>query len=129
MIERTHKGEEFEHALTDAYGTDARRLEYQWREELAKRYTFWPVLLSGSVVWVLVLGLLGVGLVRRRRRDRATVARWEREEREEAEEVARRAAITAAIQTVPPPAGLPEPRPITPSVPKIEHEGDWHTVH
>ena len=87
----------------DAYGTDARRLEYEWREELAKRYTFWPVLLSGSVVWVVVLGLLAVGLVRKKRRDRLTLARWEREEREEAEEAARRAAITAAIQSEPAP--------------------------
>jgi hypothetical protein len=128
MIERTHKGEEFDHALTDAYGSDSRRLEYQWREELAKRYTFWPVLLSGSVVWVVVLALVAAGLVRKKRRDRATLARWEREEREETEEVARRAAITAALQTEPPPRA-PESRPITPSIPKIEHEGDWHTLH
>jgi hypothetical protein len=128
MIDRTHKGEEFDHALTDAYGSDARRLEYQWREELAKRYTFWPVLLSGSVIWVIVLALLGVGLVCKKRRDRATLARWEREEREETEEAARRAAITAAIRTDPPPHPS-DPRPITASIPKIEHEGDWHTLH
>jgi len=76
---------------------------------------------------VFVVGALGVGLVRKKRRDRATIARWEREEREEAEEVARRAAINAAIQTNPPPA--PDARPINPSIPKIEHEGDWHTLH
>ena len=134
MIDRTHKGEPFERALTDAYGTDARRLEYEWREELAKRNTFWPVLLSGSVVWVLVVGALAIGLVRKKRRDRVTIARWEREEREEAEESARRATIatrqatssSASIQPAPP---LPEGRPIAASVPKIEHEGDWHTVH
>ncbi len=126
-IDRTHRGEAFDHALTDAYGTDVRRLEYEWREELAKRYTFWPVLLSGSVIWVFVVGALGVGLVRKKRRDRVTMARWEREEREEAEDSARRAAITATIQ--PAGAAIPETRPMTPSVPKIEHEGDWHTVH
>ena len=130
MIERTHKGEEFDRALADAYGTDARRLEYEWREELAKRYTFWPVLLSGSVVWVLVFGALGVGLVRKKRRDKLTLARWEREEREEAEESARRAAIAAAIQTDPPPAGgAGDARTVNPNIPKIEHEGDWHTLH
>jgi hypothetical protein len=127
-VDRVRKGEEFDRALADAYGTDERRLEYEWREELAKRYTFWPVLLSGSMVWVVVLGLLGVGVVRKKRRDRATLARWEREEREEAEEAARRAAIHAAIQSVPPPQA-PEARPLAPSVPKIEHEGDWHTLH
>jgi hypothetical protein len=102
-------------------------LEYEWREELAKRYTFWPVLLSGSVVWVLAAGVIAVGLVRKKRRDKATMARWEREEREETEEAARRAAIAAALQTVPPPAA--DGRPITASIPKIEHEGDWHTLH
>jgi hypothetical protein len=127
MIERTRNGEAFERSLADAYGTDARRLEYEWREELAKRYTFWPVLLSGSIIWVLVLGALGVGLVRKKQRDRATLARWEREEREETEEAARRAAIAAAIQTEPPPR--PDGQPITASIPKIEHEGDWHTLH
>jgi hypothetical protein len=127
LIDRTHKGEDFDRALADAYGTDERKLEYEWREELAKRYTFWPVLLSGSLVWVLVVGLLAVGLVRRKRRDKLTLARWEREEREEAEEMARRAAIAAAVQSVPPPPG--EGRPLTPSVPKIEHDGDWHTLH
>jgi hypothetical protein len=125
-IDRTHKGEPFDRALTDAYGTDIRRLEYEWREELAKRYTFWPVLLSGSIVWVFVIGALAVGLVRKKRRDRATLARWEREEREEAEESARRAAILAATPSATPVADV---RPMTASVPKIEHEGDWHTVH
>ena len=52
MIDRTRKGEEFDHALTDSYGTDQRRLEYEWREELAKRYTFWPVLLSLSLIHI-----------------------------------------------------------------------------
>jgi hypothetical protein len=127
MIGRTRKGEDFDHALADAYGTDTRRLEYEWREELAKHYTFWPVLLSGSVVWVLVFGALGVGLVRKKRRDKVTLARWEREEREEAEEAARRAAIAAAIQTEPPPAA--DARTVNPNIPKIEHEGDWHTLH
>ena len=128
-IDRTRRGQEFEHALTDAYGTDTRRLEYEWREELAKRYTFWPVLLSGSVIWVLVIGALAVGMLRKKGRDRRTFERWEREEREEAEEAARRAAITAAIHSDPPPPPAEALRPMTPSVPKIEHDGNWHTLH
>ncbi len=128
LIERAHKGEPFDRALGDAYASDLRKLEYEWREELAKRYTFWPVLLSGSAIWVLVIGALGVGYVRKKKRDKMVLARWELEEREEAEEVARRVAIRAAIQTDPPPPqdGV---RPIVPSVPKVEHDGDWHTLH
>jgi hypothetical protein len=124
-IERTRRGQDFEHSLTDAYGADLRTLEYQWREELAKRYTFWPVLLSGSVVWVLVIGMLAVGVVRKKKRNKVILERWEREE---AEEQSRRAAITTAIQSdvPPPPDGL---RPMKSSVPKVEHDGDWHTLH
>ena len=116
LIERTRKGQPFEHALGDAYASDQRKLEYEWREELAKRYTFWPVLLSGSAIWVLVIGALGVGFVRKKQRDKVVVARWEREEREDAEEAARRAAIRAAIQT-----GIrrpPRPKACVPSSPR-----------
>jgi hypothetical protein len=126
MIERTRKGQPFDRALGDAYGSDVRKLEYEWREELAKRYTFWPVLLGGSSVWVIVFGALAVGWYRKKRRDRATIARWDREERAEAEEAARRAAIRAAVHTEPPPAPDAAHRA---SVPKIEHDGDWHTLH
>ena len=37
------------------------RRSYEWREDVAKRYSFWPVLLSGSLVWVGVLVLFGLG--------------------------------------------------------------------
>jgi hypothetical protein len=127
-VERTHKGEDFDRALADAYGTDQRRLEYEWREELAKRYTFWPVLLSGSVVWVLVVVALGVGLMRKKRRDKTTIDRWEREERVEAEAVARQKAIQVAIRNAAEAPGTPDAA-ITASVPKIEHDGFWHTLH
>jgi hypothetical protein len=130
-VNRARRGEDFDHALTDAYGTDQRRLEYEWREELAKRYTFWPVLLSGSVVWVLVAVALGVGWMRKKKRDKATFARWEREE---AEEAARRVAVKAVLTTEapePPPvlAARDPHHPSVPSVPMIEHDGSWHTLH
>jgi hypothetical protein len=122
MIDRTRKGEAFDRALADAYGADLRKLEFEWREDLAKKYTFWPVLLGGSSMWVLVVGALGVGLVRKRRRAKAIYERWERED---AVEAARRAVLATA-------AAEPETRPSVPSVPsvpKIEHDGDWHTLH
>ncbi len=126
LIDRTRKGEPFDRALGDAYASDLRKLEYEWREELAKRYTFWPVLMSGSAIWVSVIGALAVGYVRKRRRDKVVLARWESEE---AEEMARRAAIRAAIQTDPPPPPTDGMRPVGAIVPKVEHEGDWHTLH
>ena len=120
LIERVQTGQPFERALADAYGTDLRKLEYQWREDIAKRYTFWPVLFSGSLLWVVASGMLVVGYIRKKRRDRATLARWEQEDapyavphRSVADEVS---AIPDAVKAVP---GLP----------KVEHEGGWHTVH
>jgi len=126
MIERVRNGQPFERALTDAYATDLRKLEYQWREELAKKYTYLPLLTGGSLLWVIVLGAMVVGYVKRRRRAKATLARWEREEAAldaavaEAQEtdslpIVVDAAASAAIQA----SGLP----------KIEHDGSWYTVH
>ncbi len=54
LIERVRGGTPFDRALADAYGTDLHKLEFQWREEMSKRYTFAPVLTGGSLLWVLV---------------------------------------------------------------------------
>jgi hypothetical protein len=123
VVERTRKGEPFERSLSDAYGTDLRKLEFQWREDIAKRYTFLPVLTGGSLVWVLVIGAMAVGWVKKRKRERATLERWEREEAL-ADEAARRAERAAAMEL----ADAAAMRNV-PSLPKIEHEGSWHTIH
>jgi len=119
LIERVRGGQPFDRALGDAYDTDIRKVEYQWREDIAKRYTFAPVLASGTIVWVFALGILVVGYSRKRRRDRATLARWEEEEN----------VLHAAEH--PPPSELPNVPADIPGrgLPKIEHEGGWHTLH
>jgi hypothetical protein len=118
LIERVRRGESFDRGITDAYGTDVRRLEYQWREECAKRYTFAPMLASGSFIWVLVFGVLVVGYRRRRRQAQETLARWEREER----------ALAQPVETVADEAAFSDPSRV-PGLPKIEHDGNWHTLH
>jgi len=129
LIERVRGGQSFDRALSDSYDVDLRKLEYQWREDMAKRYTFAPILASGSLVWVAALAMVCVGYVRKRRRDRATVARWEQED-----------ALRAAAERGPalePPSLAPDPHgprvvPTTgapPGLPKIEHDGSWHTLH
>ena len=123
LVERTRKGEPFERALGDAYGTDLRKLEFHWREDIAKRYTFLPVLTGGSFVWVLVIGAMIFGWMRKKKRDRTMLARWEHEEAL-AEEAARRAERAAALDL----AEAAAMRNV-PSLPKIEHDGGWHTLH
>lgn len=141
FVDRIREGQPFEAALSDAYGVGMDNLEYEWREAVAKRYSFWPVFFSGSVVWIGALGLFVVGYRRRRKRAEQTLARWSREEAREA--AARRSALEPGgrVHIVLPsssgegPPELPAPALPRPSasdggdVPKVEHEGQWHTLH
>ncbi len=126
LIERTKGGQPFDRALADAYGTDLNKLEFQWREQLSKRFTIIPVLTGGSLVWIFVIGALVYGFVKKRRRAKAILERWGREEAE------LDAAIGAASRAE---ARLAEDGsdhvsvPRVPALPKIEHDGSWHTIH
>jgi hypothetical protein len=169
LVERLAAGAPFERALADSYQSDAFSLEREWQKSLARRYTFWPILLGGSSLWVVGAGLVVVGYVRRRGRARRKLAAWAREE---AAEDARRELARAVLRQVGPvrvivssgallaqgqDAGEPEffltprepgepalqqpgvggplptprsvPLPPVPSVPKVEHDGGWHTLH
>jgi hypothetical protein len=145
LVSRLRDGETMDSALLNSYGEDAAALESEWREEVAKRYTFWPVLFSGTLIWAGTLGLFVLGWRKKRRKAAATLARWEREEAAE-DEVRRRLAMRAdtgasaprvhivlsrsgsdeAPASIPPPAmhRMPEVE-----VPKVEHDGQWHTLH
>ncbi|MCA9631733.1 MAG: hypothetical protein KC766_28955 [Myxococcales bacterium] len=143
-------GQPFEAAFNDAFGTSLGQLEYEWRADAAKRYTFWPVLFSGGFVWAGALVLFGLAWRRRRKHHFETLARWEREE---AEEDRRRALAQSAVRVhivVPGaessialremgaepdiddveerPSGEMAP-PSERGVPKVRHEGSWHTLH
>ena len=109
----------FDRALSDAYGDSTRILEYQWREELDKRFSFWPVLTGSSMLWSLIVGILLVAYVRRRRKAKETLARWEQEE---AEEDMLRARIVEAAQD----DGTYVARA---TIPAVQHDGEWHTLH
>jgi hypothetical protein len=135
MIERVRNGQTFEQAMRDAYGLDLAGLEYEWREDVAKRYTFWPVFFSGSFVWVGAIALFVWGWRRRKKRSQETLERWAKEEA--AEDARRREAETAprvhivfargsGAQRMP---ELKPPGPPETEVPKVEHEGRWHTLH
>jgi hypothetical protein len=145
MISRLRDGETMDSALLNSYGEDAAALESEWREEVAKRYTFWPVLFSGTLIWAGTLGLFVLGWRRKRRKAAATLARWEREEAAE-DEVRRRLALRADTGAAAPrvhivlsrggsdeaPASIPPAamhRMPDVEVPKVEHDGQWHTLH
>lgn len=164
LLTRLREGQAFEAAISDAYGSTAFVLERDWKRDLAKRYTFWPVLFGGSLVWVLGLVLLVLGYMKRRERARQKLLTWAREE---AAEDARRELALAVLRQAGPvrvvlapvrPDGAPVVDPdalagspagaslaletpegaVVPNrlpargnlvVPKIEHDGGWHTLH
>jgi len=132
-------------ALFNSYGEQTSSLESEWREDIAKRYTFWPVLFSGSVIWAGTLGLFALGWRKKRRKAAATLARWEHEEAIE-DETRRRVALRADPSAPAPrvhivlaqtpnddaPASMPPAmlqRLPEIEVPKVEHDGQWHTLH
>jgi hypothetical protein len=123
LIDRAHNGEPFDRALADAYGVDLRKLEYEWREDIAKRYSFLPVLTGGSFLWVIVIGMLGVGYYKKKKRDKATMLRWDQED------AAREAAARAAVEVEADDGRVPAGAVRAAGLPKIEHDGSWHTLH
>jgi hypothetical protein len=135
LIAHLRDGNTLDASMRDSYGIDLITLEREWREDIAKRYTFWPVLFSGTAVWGVILGLAVVTWRKRRRRARATLDRWEREEA--AEDARRRSQDSAPrihivlTRTTSPAASTPLPTAAQepPDVPKVQHEGQWHTLH
>jgi hypothetical protein len=130
LVERLRAGEDLGAALRGAYGIDIVELEQEWREDVAKRYTFWPVLLSGSFVWIGIMGLFFAGWRKRKLRTRVTLRRWEEEEaREDAlSRVGTEGQRVHIVLARSAPPAIPMPPPEA-EVPKVQHEGQWHTLH
>lgn len=125
LISRVRGDEAFDRALGDAYGSDTRKLEYQWRDNLSSRFTVWPAILGGSLLWVAAIGVMIAAWVRRRRKAKATLARWAEEEA--AQERMRRALI-AAVRPEEPQQEFASTM-VQGELPRVEHDGDWHTLH
>jgi hypothetical protein len=131
MIARVREGQTFERAVAEAYGSDLRRLEFEWHGDLERRFSVIPVLTGGGVVWAIVMGVLVAAYVRRRRRSKAILARWEREEAIEdariaAKLAAEREAASSFIRVGVSAANIAT---ATSASLKIERDGGWHTLH
>jgi hypothetical protein len=120
MFDRLRAGQPFERAMTEAYGTSLRTLEYQWHEDLRHRYSFWPTLAGGSVLWMLTLAALAAAYVRRKRHAKVVLARWEREEKAHDEAIAA-SKMELELELDAYRASL--------RVPHVEHDGRAHTLH
>lgn len=146
LVSRLRDGETMDSALLNSYGEETATLESEWRDDVTRRYAFFPALGSGSVIWAGTLGLFALGWRKKRKKAQATLARWRKEEAAEDEMrkrlalrvdpsgssprvhivLARNPADDAAPPSVPPQMlqKLPDVE-----VPKVEHDGQWHTLH
>jgi hypothetical protein len=133
FVERLDRGEPFDASLSDAYATDIRRLEFQWRQELSRRYSWVPVFLGGGMLWVGAFVVLGFGYLRRRRDAKRTLARWAREEAEQDRVAAQREPepLRAAISPRATPGSVAAAilKGNDAELPRVEHNGRWHTLH
>jgi hypothetical protein len=126
LVDRVREGTPFDRALGDAYGAGLRTLDYEWREELSKRFSPLTALADGAFVWVILAALMGIAWYRRRRARKEKIDEWERED-------ATREALLRAVHAREIPdegaAQTGEPATMRPPVPMVEHEGTWHTLH
>ena len=128
LVERMRRGTSFDRALEDAYDTDLRKLEYEWREDASHRFGLVPMLTGGGALWTLIAGLALAAWAKRRKRSKVKLAQWANEEAE----------VDAAMQVAPerivlaqtaPEGELDVPPHMRPGVPIVEHEGRWYTLH
>lgn len=130
LIEHMRSGSDFVQALKLSYGIELSELEQEWRDDVAKRYTFWPVLFSGSAIWMGTLALFFVGWRKRKLSAKKTLARWAQEEAREDQARGQLAQPRVHIVLAKNPPPLPMlPPPTEAEIPKIEHDGQWHTLH
>jgi hypothetical protein len=129
LVQRVRAGVPFERALEDAYSTDLRKLEYEWREEVKRHLRLLPLVTGGGLFGAFTGALLVAAWARRRALAKTKLAEWAREEAESDAAIAAR-----KVQSMRPP-GTPEPPaedggpPRVPSMPVVEHEGRWYTLH
>jgi len=126
LIDRLREGKTFEGALTAAYDGDLDHVERRFRKDMARRYSFVPVLGFATALWVVV----ALGVVLRRRRLAAQRAESAGERRYASRAAAR------LLKREPPSRRLPaeddelaQVMPPDPDVPKVEHDGRWYTLH
>jgi hypothetical protein len=135
LAARVRAGDDFDHAVGAAFAADLDQVARAWREDMARRYALFPVLLLAGLV---VAAAAAVVAWRRWRRAGARVVRSARHAplRPEVEVrirsargLSRGARLARAAEQDDDVERFQGPLPPDPEVPKVEHEGRWHTLH
>lgn len=146
LIRGVREGDPLEGAMLKAYGASPAEIEMAWRKDMARRYGFLPVLLCGAIVWIAAAAGLSIRRARRDKARRPIVVRHnkriEAEARSRSIPIPPSAARSLAVSRAPRELGQGagggaaassatggEPIPPDADIPKVEHEGEWHTLH
>lgn len=134
LVETARDGAPLSRALATTYEADGGQIEEAFREDMARRYSFLPVLFGGALLWLLLATVSVYRRVRGARpaaiADERAVAPYLADPRLAYVDRSRYPEGATVIRRSDPP-----PRPgedtILPAVdvPKVEHDGRWHTLH
>ena len=120
LVGELREGKSFDDALRVSHQVDLHLLELAWREDVARHRAFLPVLLGSTALWLLIVA--GVALRRRWPRRRGRHERTLKTPQVRIVKIARK-------QVDPTPVGVSGAEAEGPDVPKVSHNGRWHTLH
>jgi hypothetical protein len=123
LVAGVRNGEATESALRTGYGSNVSLLERKWGSDLGRRATLATIYVCVGFPAILLLGV-AIGRALRRRRARLG-RRWFGKARPAISSERPRVHIVFSRrdERIDPPL-LPEAE-----IPKVEHEGEWHTLH
>lgn len=133
LLERTRNGEHFDSALPAAYGMTTSKVEEGWRASMARRYGFLPVFLGAMAIWaVIAIAIWARKFWLERKGRQEKPLRDDARIEPQPERISIIDMVVARAERLPA-RGRGESTgatiPLEAEVPKVEHEGDWHTLH
>jgi hypothetical protein len=120
------RGASLADAVQQGYGTPLASLESAWRRDLARRSTLAVSLIAVGVPLLLIGAVCFVRAIRTRRTHARAARSVLAQNRARAAAVLDRARVHIVLSRREEPAPPPV---VEAEVPKVEHEGGWHTLH
>jgi len=125
-IERLREGDAFDAAIGTGYASDLPTLERAWRGEVQRRATLTTIFVGAGVPALLLLGWAALRAIRRRRRRLGAAKKLARKSSRSgasAEGARVHIVLSRRDERIDPPVIAES------EIPKVEHEGQWHTLH
>jgi hypothetical protein len=79
LLDAMQEGLPFETAFARSFRASLDREEADWKSDLPKRYSWWPIITGGSTLWVIITLLFVAAYLRRREQLQASLMRMDEE--------------------------------------------------